>query len=88
MFAISYVTIFALHPELDIDCVIIEGSFGHSRKKLTSLNYLTCKQLYFKDNKTLFELRDPPLNVDVKVSKIEISKMFTAELQYAANSLL
>ena len=52
MFAVSYVKIFAFHPDLDINHVIIERSFGHFCKKLTSLNYLTCEQLDFKDNKT------------------------------------
>ena len=52
MFADSYVIIFAFHPDLDIDRVIIERNFGHPREKLTSLNYLTREQLNFKDNKT------------------------------------
>ena len=63
MFAVSYVIIFAFRPDLDIDRVIIECSFGHSRKKLTTLNYVTRKQLDFKDNKTLLQLRDCALAV-------------------------
>ena len=58
MFAVSYVIILAFHPDLDISHVNIERSFGHSLKKLTSLNYLTHEQLNFKDNKTLLQLRD------------------------------
>ena len=58
MFAVSYVTIFAFHPDLDIDRVIIEHSFGHSCEILTSLNSLTQEQLNFKDNKTLLKLRN------------------------------
>ena len=53
MFAVSYGTIFAFHPDLDIDCLIIEHSFGHSHKKLTCLNHLTRKQLDFTINKML-----------------------------------
>ena len=45
MFIISYVIIFAFHPELDTDRVIIERSFGHSEHSLTSLIYLTIDQL-------------------------------------------
>ena len=41
MYTVFYVIIFAFHPELNIDRVIIERSFGHSTNKLTSLNYLT-----------------------------------------------
>ena len=63
MFAVFYVIIFAFHPDLDIDCIIIERSFGHSREKLTSLNYLRRQQLNFKDNKTLLQLRNCALTV-------------------------
>ena len=45
---------FAFHPDLDVDCVIIERSFGHSREKLTSLNYLTREQLDFEDMKRCY----------------------------------
>ena len=62
MFAISYAIIFAFQPELDIDRVIIECSFGHSEHSLTSLNNLTIDQLQYKDNKTLLQLRDSALN--------------------------
>ena len=41
MFAVSYVIIFTFHPELEIDKVIIERSFGHPEYTLTNLNYLT-----------------------------------------------
>ena len=47
MSAVSYVIIFTFHPELEIDKVITEHSFGHSEYTLTSLNYLTADQLNF-----------------------------------------
>ena len=53
MFAVSYVIIFAFHPDLQIDCIIIEHSFGHSLERLADLSYLTYEQLKFKDEKTL-----------------------------------
>ena len=45
-----FVMIFAFHPELNINRVIIEQSFGHSKVKLTSLNYLSLDQ---PNNKSL-----------------------------------
>ena len=63
MFAVSYVIISTFHPELEIDKVIIERSFGHSEYTLTSLNYLTADQLNIKNNKTLLQFRDCALNV-------------------------
>ena len=49
MTAVSYVITFAFHLHLPIDRVITERSFGHSNLQLCSLNYLTNKQLKFKD---------------------------------------
>ena len=72
MFAVPYVVVLAFHPDLDIDHVIIERSFGHSREKLTSLNYLKHKQLNFKDNKTLLQLRDCAHTVGDNKSKTTI----------------
>ena len=72
MFAASYVIVFAFHPELDIDRVIIERSFGQSLERLTSLSYLTREQLDFKDNKTLLQLRDCVLAVAEKKNNIAI----------------
>ena len=77
LFAVSCVIIFPFDPDLDIDRVIIERSFGHSRKKLASLTYLTREQLNFKDNNTLLQLRDCALAAADKKSKTAISEMFT-----------
>ena len=88
MSAVSHVMILAFHSDLDIDWVIIEPGFGHSRKKLTSLNYLTRKQFDFKDNNTLLHKRDCALAVAAKNSKIAISEIFTTELKFAVDCLL
>ena len=85
MFAVLYVTIFAFHPDLDIDRVIIKCSFCHSREKLTSFNYFKHKQLDFKDNKTLLQLRDCTLTVADKKIKIAISEMFSTKLKLVAD---
>ena len=58
MNAVSYVIIFAFHPDLDLKRVIIERSFGHSLEKLTTIDYLTAEQLKYKDLATLKQLRD------------------------------
>ena len=76
-FAVSYAIIFIFHPELGMDKVIIERSFGHSEYALTCLNYLTTAQLNFKNNKTLLQFKDCTLNVARKKSKLAIAEMFT-----------
>ena len=88
MAAVSYVIIFAFHPHLQIDCVIIERSFGHSNLQLCSLNYLTSEQLKFKDINLLKQLRDCALSVASKRNKLVISEMFCTELKFASDCLM
>ena len=87
IFAVSHVRIFAFHTDLDINRVFIEGSFGHSREELLSLNYLSREQLNFNYKKTL-QLRDCVLVVADKKSKTTISEMFDTELKFFVNCLL
>ena len=58
MLAVSYVIIFAFHPDLHIECVIIEHSFGNTLERLADLSYYMCEQLKFKDEKTLLQLKN------------------------------
>ena len=88
MFAVSHVIIFASHPELNLDCIIIEHSFGHLQVQLCSLNYLTNEQLKFKDLTTLKQLRDCALSFASKKKKIASSKMFTTELKFGGDCLM
>ena len=88
MFAVSYAIIFTFHPDLHIDCVIIEHSFRYSLEKLADLSYLTCKQLKLRDGKTLLQLKDCTLAVHTGNSKIPISEMFTTKLKFTADCLL
>ena len=88
MFAVSYVVIFAFHPELQLDRIITERSFGHSQMRLCSLNYLTRELLKFKDVTMLKQLRDCAFSVASKRNKLAISEMFTTELKFEGNCLM
>ena len=88
MFVVSYVIIFAFHPELNINRVIIERSFGHSEHSLTSFNYLTIDQLQYKDNKTLLQLKDCALNVVGKKNKSAVAEMFSTETKFVGDYLI
>ena len=88
MFAVSYVIIFAFHPDLNLDRIIIEPTFEHLQARLCSLNFLTNEQLKFKDFTTLKLLRDCALLVASKKKKIAISEMFTTELKFAGDYLM
>ena len=88
MFAVFYVVIFAFHPELSFDRIIIERSFGHSLAQLCFLDYLTNEQLKFNDLTMLKQLRDCAFLVALKNKKIAISEMFTTELKFAGGCLM
>lgn len=45
--SVSYVIIFAFHPDVRMKCVIIERSFGRSLQQLNGLSYLMRKQVTF-----------------------------------------
>ena len=88
MFVVSYVIIFTFHPDLHIEHVIIEHSFGHSLERLADLSYLNHEQFKFKDEKMLLQLKDCMLAVHAENSEIAISEMFTTKLKFVANYLL
>ena len=88
MYAVSYVIIFAFHPELKIDRVIIERSFGHSQARILSLNYLTTEKMKFKNVTQLKQLRDCALSVASRRNKLAISEMFTTEIKFADQCLM
>lgn len=77
MSAVSYVIIFAIHPDLHTDRLIMKDSFGHSLKKPADLSYLTRKQHKFKDEKTMIQLKNCTLTVYMRNNKIAISQMLT-----------
>ena len=76
MNAVSYVIIFAFHPELKMKRIITERSFGHSIQKLTTIDYLTNEQLKYKDMTTLKQLRDCAFSVASKKIKLLFLKCF------------
>ena len=84
MIAVSYVIIFAFHPDLEIDRIIIEHSFGHSQSQYFSLNYLNTEQLKYNNLTLLKQL----FLVLGKKRKIAISEMFTTELKFASDCLI
>ena len=89
LYAVSYVIIFAFHPDLpQIDCIIIERSFGHSLQKLNDLGYLTCDQLYFISREQIQQLKDCARSVYKKKKKIAFIEMFSCELKVSADWLL
>ena len=80
MFPVSYVVIFAFHPELKVDRIIIERSYEPSRDKLLNIDCSTRAQMKFINPKVLLQLRDAAIAVANRGDKLAISTMFNIEL--------
>ena len=88
MIAVSYVIIFAFQPDLNLNRIIIERSFGHSQARLLSLNYLSSEQLKYADVTQIKQLRDCALSVAAARNNLSVSEMFSTEIKFASECLL
>ena len=89
--AVSYVIIFAFHPDVKIKCVIIKRSFGRSLQQLNGLSCLMRKQHTFITREQIQQLKDFEFSAYVKTKKINktaISETFGCELKVTTNCLL
>ena len=63
MFVVSYSLIFAFHPKLNLNSVVVQRSFGHSLLKLSAIDYLTGDQLEFVDKDLVQQLKQCAISV-------------------------
>ena len=75
-FLISYLMIVAFQPGLKLNRIIIECSFGHSFEKLTTIDYLTEKQMGFVDVTVAKQLRDAAERVSQRKCEKSLLKCF------------
>ena len=64
IYVVSYTLIVSFHPKLKIPKIIVERSYAHPLKELTTISYLTGDQLSFADSKLISQLRDAACEVD------------------------
>lgn len=87
IFAVSYIIVFAFHPDLNFERIIVERSFGHNLSKLTYVAYLNCKMLQYPDPVTTVQLRDCGIKVTKRNIKQAMSEMFGTELRFAGDCI-
>ena len=80
--------IVAFHPELELDCIIIQRSYARSIKKLTSLDYFIQEQLKFIDSSLINILKDQAFHVVKRRCKNSIGQMFSIESALVKKALL
>ena len=88
MFAVSYAIIFAFHPNLNFERVIIDYSFDRSLDKDTTLGFLSRDKMQLLNRNTLLQLRDTAYNASTRKDKLAISTLFNIELKFATDALL
>ena len=88
MFVVSDVLIVALHPELNLNRIIIQRSYLHSLEELTTTNYLNDDQMKFIDLQILNQLKDVTINVSKRRCKNTMDQMFCIESAFVKKDLL
>ena len=75
-FVVSYTLIFAFHPKLDLNRILVQRSFGYPLLKLATVDYLTEDQN---------QLKACAINVSERRCKIAVAQMFAVKLKFASN---
>ena len=75
MYVVSYCLIFAFHPKLDLDRILVYRSFQRTQDQLFYLNHLKPKMLQFFDKVPLNQLKDAGLKVYSKQPCFALSEM-------------
>ena len=84
----SYVLIVAFHPDLNFRKIIVQRSYEHSLKQLTTIDYLTNNQMSFIDVKLIKQLKDMAHEVSRRKFKNALGQMFTIEIALLKKALL
>ena len=66
MYVVNYCMVFAFHPKLKIERIVIYRSFQQSQEELFDLSHLKEKMLQYVDSVTLNRLKDAGLKVHEK----------------------
>ena len=85
---ISYIIVFAFHPKLNFDHLVVQRIFKHSYKKLTTIDYLTNDQMECLNIKLVKQLKYCTNNVSQRKYKNAVAQMFCAENKFVADCLL
>ena len=88
MYVISYCMVFAFHPKLKIDRIVIYCSFLQSQEELFGLRHLKQKMLKHSDYVMPNQLKDAELKVHEKKSSFSLSEILSIELKFTIDNLL
>lgn len=88
MYPVSFVIIFAFHPRLNLDRIVVQRTFENSLKKMTDVSYLFAHMFEPFGPITAEQLIDSAIQVSQREEKYAISEMCSTELTFASDCLM
>ena len=85
---VSCVLIVVFYLALNLSRIIIQRTYAHSLKQLTTLSYLSDDQMKFFDFQILYQLRDITIDINKRKCKNIIRQMFCIEFVLVKKTLL
>ena len=87
MFVISYCQIFAFHPALDLDRIVIFRSFHQSAEEIFDLNHFGQEHISFFDKVMSHQLKDAATAAIIRETSTSLSEFFSIELKLTIDTL-
>ena len=87
MFVISYCQIYAFHPSLNLDKIVIFRSFQQKADEIYSLDDFRNEHIPFFDRVTFQQLKDTAASVLAREKSTSLSELFSVELNFTTDTL-
>ena len=87
MFVISYCQIYAFHPDLKLNEMVIFRSFQQNAEEIYSLDQISQEHVRFFDVVTFIQMKDAATNVLIKQKSTSLSELFSVELKFTIETL-
>ena len=86
-FVISYCQIFAFHPNLKLNQIVIFRSFQQNAEKVYSLDHFSHEYFTFFDAVTFSQMKDAATNVFINQKSTSLSELFSIDLKFTIETL-
>ena len=87
MFVISFCQIYAFHPSLNLDKIVIFRSFQQKADKIYSLDHFRNEHIPFFNRVTFKQLKDATTSVLAREKSTSLSELLSVELNFTIDTL-
>ena len=88
MYVISYCQIYAFHPTLNLEKIVIFRSFQQNFEEITCLDHFSQEHISFFDQVTMKKMKDAALSVLSREKTTPLSALFALELKFTIDTLV